>query len=54
MLEKAPKLELGNQSKLRNGYSSIHVDFAPQDSAGWEVREAKDSTSLESLPGSAR
>jgi len=26
--------------KLRNGYSPIHVDFAPQDSAGWAVAEA--------------
>jgi len=27
--------------KLRNGYSPIHVDYAPQDSAGWKVGEAE-------------
>lgn len=26
--------------KLRNGYSPIHVDFAPQDSNGWAVGQA--------------
>ncbi len=26
--------------KLRTGYSPIHVDFAPQDSGGWEVGKA--------------
>ena len=26
--------------KLRNGYSPVHVDFAPQDSAGWAVAGA--------------
>lgn len=26
--------------KLRNGYSPVHVDYAPQDSAGWTVAEA--------------
>ncbi len=26
--------------KLRNGFSPIHVDFAPQDSGGWAVAEA--------------
>ena len=26
--------------KLRDGYSPVHVDFAPQDSAGWAIAEA--------------
>jgi len=26
--------------KLRNGCSPVHVDFAPQDSAGWAIAEA--------------
>lgn len=26
--------------KLRNGYSPVHVDFAPQDSAGWAIAGA--------------
>jgi len=26
--------------KLRNGYSPAHVDFAPQDSAGWAIAKA--------------
>ena len=26
--------------KLRNGYSPVHVDFAPQDSANWAIAEA--------------
>ncbi len=27
--------------KLRNGFSPIHVDFAPQDSADWEIGKSK-------------
>jgi len=27
--------------KLRNGFSPIHVDFAPQDSTGWAIADAK-------------
>jgi hypothetical protein len=27
--------------KLRNGYSPVHVDFAPQDSAGWAIAKAR-------------
>jgi hypothetical protein len=31
---------VGN-GKLRNGFSPIHVDFAPQDSTGWAIADAK-------------
>ena len=27
--------------KLRNGYSPVHVDFAPQDSASWAIAKAR-------------
>jgi hypothetical protein len=27
--------------KLRNGVTPIHVDFAPQDSAGWAIAETR-------------
>ncbi len=39
MSEPGMGLYFAGNGKLRNGYSPVHVDFAPQDSAGWAIAE---------------
>jgi hypothetical protein len=41
MLEPGLGRYFAGSGKLRNGYSPVHVDFAPQDSAGWAVGDAR-------------